>query len=299
MNFIDYPLVSVIIVTYNRAIEVDRAIESVYKQDYPKTEVIIVDNASTDKTKETILVKYPTVKYIHSNTNLGCPEGRNLGAQNSAGELLFFFDDDAWFGEKTILLSLVNVYRDGLDDIAVLMPNIMEYSIDANYLRYNFDAPTRLMTFAGGVSLIDRKIFFEFGPFPNTEYGSEEKYIAIKLFYNNLKIMLYPDLIVHHQPSSFRDIHRIYYLSAYNDMIWTFTYCPYLLIVPILIWKLLMWTQRSIKRKAGLAYLKGAVNGIIKFQDSGLQMANNKYFIKFLQFVFYRKFKAKTLFNQR
>lgn len=295
----DKPLVSVVIVTRNRREELNRALISVYNQSYAPIEIIVLDNNSTDDTFKFITSNYPDVKLMHSEENLGCPGGRNKAVDFSNGEIIFFLDDDAWFGSNNILSSLVAKYRKGSDDIAVIMPNIMEYSINGNYLRYNYTGPTRLMTFAGGVSLIKRTVFFEFGPFPLTEYGSEEKYIAIKLFYNNLKIILYPDLIVHHKPSLSRDMNRIYYLSAYNDMLWTLTNCPYILIAPILIWKIFMWTQRSIKRKAGLSYLKGAVNGIIKFRDSGLRMAKNKYIFKFLQFVFHRKFKVKSLYSHR
>ena len=56
-----YPLVSIVVVTYNQSKYIIECIESILLQDYPNKEIIVVDDCSTDNTKE-ILSEY-IIKY--------------------------------------------------------------------------------------------------------------------------------------------------------------------------------------------------------------------------------------------
>jgi amino acid adenylation domain-containing protein len=84
--------VSVIIPAYNSARFLPEAIESVLRQTYSVFEIVVVDDGSTDETRE-ICDRYPTVKYIYQ-TNQGIVGARNTGLHNSKGEYLIFFDSD-------------------------------------------------------------------------------------------------------------------------------------------------------------------------------------------------------------
>lgn len=94
--------VSVIIPTYNRARYVIEALESVLNQTYQNLEVIIVDDGSTDKTRE-VLGPYlvdDRITYIYKE-NGGPASARNFGLTNSTGEYIAFLDsDDLWLPEK-------------------------------------------------------------------------------------------------------------------------------------------------------------------------------------------------------
>ena len=89
------PFFSVIIPTYNRAHLVGETIESFLKQTFKNFELIIVDDGSTDNTKE-VIHKYlsdPRVKYIYQeNKERGA--ARNRGAKEAKGLYLNFFDSD-------------------------------------------------------------------------------------------------------------------------------------------------------------------------------------------------------------
>lgn len=89
---VEVPLVSVIIPCYNHGIYLPDAIRSIEVQDYPNVEIIVVDDGSTDNTKETA-ANFPTVTYVYQH-NQGLSAARNTGAQNSRGELLVFLDAD-------------------------------------------------------------------------------------------------------------------------------------------------------------------------------------------------------------
>ncbi|MDP3791013.1 MAG: glycosyltransferase [Candidatus Omnitrophota bacterium] len=93
-------LVSIIIPTYNCGAYISSAIESVLSQIYPNVELIVVDDGSTDNTKE-ILRKYGNrIKYIYQQ-NKGQAAASNAGFKISTGTYVAFFDaDDVLLNEK-------------------------------------------------------------------------------------------------------------------------------------------------------------------------------------------------------
>jgi len=86
---------SVVITSYNHAHYLPQAIESVLQQDYAKKEILVVDDGSTDNTKE-VASRFPDVKYVYQ-TNAGLSAARNTGIDHSTGEYLVFLDADDWF----------------------------------------------------------------------------------------------------------------------------------------------------------------------------------------------------------
>jgi glycosyltransferase involved in cell wall biosynthesis len=99
------PRISVIIPAFNAEKTIHRALKSVLSQTKLPNEIIIVDDGSTDSTREisaTILAEYKIVNYIHQ-TNLGVSQARNRGIHESTGEYIFFLDsDDYWLSNKII-----------------------------------------------------------------------------------------------------------------------------------------------------------------------------------------------------
>jgi glycosyltransferase involved in cell wall biosynthesis len=86
------PLVSVIIPCYNQAHYLGEAIESVINQTYPRCEIIVVDDGSTDNTAE-VAARYKEVRCIRQQ-NQGLSAARNSGLRESKGEFLVFLDSD-------------------------------------------------------------------------------------------------------------------------------------------------------------------------------------------------------------
>lgn len=95
-------LVSVIIPTFNRASTIIRAVDSVLAQSYQDFELIIVDDGSTDNTKE-LLAQYiqeNKVIYLYQE-NGGVSKARNYAVSKAKGQWISFLDsDDAWLENK-------------------------------------------------------------------------------------------------------------------------------------------------------------------------------------------------------
>ena len=89
------PLVSIITVTYNREKDIELCLDSLLASSFSDYEAIVVDNASTDKTRELLEEKYAgKIRLIKSETNLMAGGGRNLGAKYATGDFLLFVDSD-------------------------------------------------------------------------------------------------------------------------------------------------------------------------------------------------------------
>jgi len=88
--------ISVVIPTYNRASCIARAVESVLDQRQHLKELIVVDDGSTDNTRD-VLNKYQKyIKAIYQN-NLGVSAARNAGIRQSLGTWISFLDSDDWW----------------------------------------------------------------------------------------------------------------------------------------------------------------------------------------------------------
>jgi len=95
--------VSVVIPAYNVESHIARALDSVLAQTRPPTEIIVVDDGSTDGTAEVIQRYGPAVRYLHSD-HVGAAEARNIGIRAAHGDWIAFLDaDDEWLPEKLAL----------------------------------------------------------------------------------------------------------------------------------------------------------------------------------------------------
>ena len=96
-----YPLVSIVVVTYNQSKYIIECIESILLQDYPNKEIIVVDDCSTDNTKEILseyIIKYHnilTVKFAPENK--GITQNHNFGLSFCKGEYIAFTGGDDIF----------------------------------------------------------------------------------------------------------------------------------------------------------------------------------------------------------
>ncbi len=95
--------VSIVIPTYNRKKDIEKAVESILKIDYPDYEVIVVDDASKDNTIKT-LKKFKTKKLriIRRKINGGPAAARNDGIKAAKGSFIAFTDSDCTVSKNWI-----------------------------------------------------------------------------------------------------------------------------------------------------------------------------------------------------
>lgn len=88
------PLASIIIPTWNGQAFIEACLTSVLAQVYPKFEVIVVDNASSDGTPVLVAEKFSTVHLLQNDRNLGFAGGVNVGLRAASGDILILLNQD-------------------------------------------------------------------------------------------------------------------------------------------------------------------------------------------------------------
>jgi glycosyltransferase involved in cell wall biosynthesis len=96
-----YPLISIVMPTYNRGYLVMETIESIQKQTYPYWELLVIDDGSDDNTAEVIKVINDQIIHYYQQPHYGMERARDHGLSKAKGELIGFMDsDDLWATTK-------------------------------------------------------------------------------------------------------------------------------------------------------------------------------------------------------
>ena len=91
-----HPKISIIIPSYNCAQYIIEAVESIFEQEYSSFEVIVVDDGSTDTTREVLEPYQERIRYVNQD-NAGAAAARNEGIRLARGECIGFLDADDFF----------------------------------------------------------------------------------------------------------------------------------------------------------------------------------------------------------
>lgn len=119
-------VVSIITVNFNHSYLTDDLLVSIQqKNSYPAIEIIVVDNASKENPVPEWGKKYPHVKFIRSEQNLGFAGGNNLGVEAATGDYLFFVNNDTIFTEN-LVQTLVQTLE-GHPQVGMVSPKILYY----------------------------------------------------------------------------------------------------------------------------------------------------------------------------
>ena len=121
-------LVSVVIPTYNRAEYLKDTIDSVLKQTYPATEVIIIDDGSEDECKKRIrelAALDPKVSSFRFSGNNGIAAARNEGARRSRGKYVIYMDDDDLLHPQMIE-RCIKSFENPLIDVVICKSDIIQ-----------------------------------------------------------------------------------------------------------------------------------------------------------------------------
>ena len=108
-------MISIIIPVYNTGKKLYQCMNSVLEQDYRDIEVIVVDDASTDKSLS-ILRKYANkdirVKVIENYKNVGIEQSRRIGYAEAQGKYIMYIDHDDWLTNSHVLSKMCRIAED-------------------------------------------------------------------------------------------------------------------------------------------------------------------------------------------
>ncbi|MDH4232118.1 MAG: glycosyltransferase [Nitrospirota bacterium] len=186
----DKPTISVIIPTYNRAERLQHAMASVLRQTCGDFELIVVDNGSTDNTREIVTnTRDARIHYISHPTNCGAAVARNIGIRGAKGEFIGFLDDDdEWLPCK--LEKQLDTFRNSRSNVGVVYSGSSIISDRSGRTIHSFASHSpghkdidflRTVTFSTSVPLIRKSCFLDVGLFDETLPGAQDKDMWIRL----------------------------------------------------------------------------------------------------------------------
>lgn len=161
-------MVSVIIATYNRAKTIKESIYSVLKQSYSDIELIIIDDGSTDDTRNVVeSINDSRIQYYRKE-NEGACIARNYGVQQSTGEYIAFQDsDDLWHADK--LQKQMDIMDEYHPDVVFCKMNMYVgdelREILPPHIDYGFVSPIKNLYCIGTQSLLGKREVFIENPF--------------------------------------------------------------------------------------------------------------------------------------
>jgi GT2 family glycosyltransferase len=235
------PSVSIIVVNFNGKKLLKPCLKSLLTTNYPNFEIIVVDNASTDGSVESIKKlygSYPYVKIVENRENLGHAEGCNIGARVAKGRYLVFLDSDTELKAEDWLWELVKVMESdesiGLAQAKVVLAKdkrrldyvctaidalgtwAATYGLKEDELKENFE----VLAASSGCCIVRRDVFNEVGGFdPDYFIYDDDTDLSLRSRLLGYKILLVPSAVIVHRGSVLRGINqRTVYHSAKNRM---------------------------------------------------------------------------------
>jgi glycosyltransferase involved in cell wall biosynthesis len=199
------PLVSVIIPVKNSSKTLDVCLRSIRHSYYKNVEVMVVDDYSTDNSIE--IAKRYDCKIIQVKEGNGANNARNIGTQNSNGDIFLFIDSDISVRRDTILTVVETLEEDGVDAVVgVYTAKHRHESLISQYknlwIRYSYlkSRPTIDWLF-GAISGIKRNVFEKVGGFDVellAHHGNDDIELGKRFSQANLNIILNLDIEVEH-----------------------------------------------------------------------------------------------------
>lgn len=214
------PLVSVVIPTYNREKVVLTAVDSALNQSYRNLEVIVIDDGSTDNTREALAKYGDRIRYYYQS-NQGVSAARNHAINVANGKYIAFLDsDDEWFPNKIEKQIEYLEANPDLSFVACLsMKEKRTYSgyedHAGQFLRFIREPFTQNMT----RYVARRECFQQFGLFDTKMQGPEDWEMWLRLLKNGCRFGYVPEVLMTYAASDDSISSRPYAMLAGEEII--------------------------------------------------------------------------------
>jgi glycosyltransferase involved in cell wall biosynthesis len=210
--------ISFVVIGKNQEKTIIKCLESIYSTcRYNKItnfEIIYVDSKSKDRTIEIIKNKFYDIKIILLTGKINAAIGRNTGAKNSNGNVLYFIDGDMEIN-KYFFKKVYSTEKG-------LLKNVVSGKVQDYFYNENFDGIIKIRddrfgikknsykSFLGGIFIIKREIFFNIGGFTNNLKENEDKDLALKLCINGEYIYYLNSHIAKHHTIDYNNFSRLF-----------------------------------------------------------------------------------------
>jgi len=223
-------LASIVVIAYNAANHLDDCLGSLFRQTFPagEFEVIWVDSCSSDHSAQTIRERYPQVRVLALEHNLGYRRGINAGAALARGQHLVVLNQDTLMDREWLAQLVAAAEAD--PGVGIVAPKILMYDRPeivneaGNTLHYSglygsrglgahssvYNRPETLATMSGCCFLIRRALWLRLGgfseDFDQLDVGWHASYEDVDLAWRaqllGYRVLLNPQAIMYHKYTS-------------------------------------------------------------------------------------------------
>lgn len=244
-------VISIIIPVYNAERTIKKCIDSLLMIDYPNYEIIIIDDGSTDKTKD-ILSEYKNRIKIIESQHIGPSACRNMAVKRSKGNFLAFTDADCladknwlkelmggFFGDKVVSVGGTQLSPQDETKFGKSVQAFFELTgFLGGYIKSKKDTEIIKVPHNPSCNVMYRKnVFSEIGAFDENLWPGEDVDLDYRLKKKNYVIMNNSKAIVYHyRPESLKELLKMMYRYGVTQGILTKKYGFFrrIQIIPIL-----------------------------------------------------------------
>lgn len=265
------PLVSVVMLAWNRKQEVEIGLREMQKLNYPNVEMIVVDNGSSDGTAQMVYENFPKTNLVRLHKNTGMT-GYNVGLATARGKYVIMLDDDSHLAPDAIS-NMVKLWeteenRD-VGAMAFRVVNPINGSLVTHLWeeRLNVAEPGRereITSFAACGAAVRRDVLDEVGYFDDDFflYATEDD-LSIRIWDAGYKIVYEPRCGSFHRESQLMRNWKRYGFGFRNATWFNIKHLP-LHLIPLMFVRNLFWlVTRSIRFKSFQYFFYGFV-GLFK-----------------------------------
>jgi GT2 family glycosyltransferase len=259
-----FPMVSIVITTRNRKIDLVRALQSCFTQAYPNLEVLVFDDGSTDGSAQIVAEQFPSARIIRDENRKGYIVRRNQGFAQARGKYVVSLDDDAYFTDPCTMEPVVAMFESA-DDLAAIAMTFVEPPISFGVDK---QTGTEVRSYIGCAHAIRREAALQLQYREILIHQGEERDLCIRLMDQGWRIAQCPTPPIVHRPSPVRNRQRIERFGIRNTLLFDTLNIP----MPYLVMQFLRDCAKLVCRKPGWPitlyrawYLLEAVGSCVRF----------------------------------
>jgi len=231
----DKCLLTIIITTRNRISELDKTLAACADQDWPRLEIQVIDDASTDGTFEHVRAKFPHVTITRRETHGGSISARNELLRRAQGKYIIGLDDDSRFVDFDACRRVVQRMEAepdlGIISFQAIGPENPERMTDAGRLHGEWHCSS----FAACGMAIRRSMLEKTGLLPEFFFHAyEEPDLCLRAWNAGFRVLQWNDIVVYHEFSGLnRNEQRTHRRHARNEACSVWMRSPWHLVLPM------------------------------------------------------------------
>lgn len=276
-----------IIVTYNGEKYIEDCIDSLLAQTQ-ETDILLVDNSSTDDTRKIVQGKYPLINMINVGFNSGFAHANNVGIEyaiNNEYEYVMLINEDTVSDNKlveTLMKSadpqtavIPRIYMDGALAKTWYAAGKMDFEKKqaVNYQENLADQETEVSFMTGCCMFIHTDIFRKIGLFDENYFMYyEDTDLSLRMYLQNIRMRYIPNTYVWHRIQGkkqrgyymyYMERNRLYFLKKYAKIF----QCNTFILVIEELWKMLLFPDIYM-----IAFSRYQLKGLVDFARNKMRM---------------------------